>query len=259
MRFLALESSYWGATGWRILPGPDGAYGRSELGTKTPSKGLSIPDKKTLYVFLDESGNFDFSDKGTNHFVMSAVYTTDPCATAAPLQALKYELMSKGSDQLEFHATINSRGTRRRVTETISELHELISVKTFYVDKHYTSPKRQSPESLLAIFGVAFARWLGKVKGPDVDQIILIFDSVLTVKQQKAFLGAVKPPLKQLNVEYRIAFHPVKSDLNGQIADYFAWSTFRSLESNDHAPLQELASVEHGIFNLFQSGHTKYY
>lgn len=229
------------------------------MGTGTPTRESDGHNKKTLYVFLDESGNFDFSNSGTNHFVMSAVYTTDPCATAAPLQALKYELMSKGSDQLEFHATTNSRGTRRRVAETISTLENLISVKTFYVDKHYTSPQKQSPESLLAVFGLAFARWLSKVKGPDVDQIILIFDSVLTVKQQKAFLGAIKPPLKKLNVDYRIAFHPVKSDLNGQIADYFAWSTFRSLESKDDLPLEVLAPVQHSIFNLFQNGHTKYY
>lgn len=259
LRLRTLESSHWGAAGRRVLPLPDGERERFEQGTEAPTEIAHKHKRNTLYVFLDESGNFDFSNKGTQHFVMSGVYTTVPCETAAPLQALKYELMAQGSDQLEFHATTNSRGTRRRVTKTISSLQGLIGVKTFYVDKHYTHPSRQSPESLLAIFGSAFAKWIAKVKGPDVDQIILIFDSVLTGKQQKAFLGSVKPLLKELAVPYRIAFHPVKSDLNGQIADYFAWSTYRWLESKDDGPLTELSAIEHSTFDLFQNGHTKYY
>lgn len=34
--------------------------------------------EKTLYLFIDESGNFDFSPKGTKYFVLTALATFDP-------------------------------------------------------------------------------------------------------------------------------------------------------------------------------------
>lgn len=218
-------------------------------------------EQKTLYVFLDESGNLDFTERGTDHFVIAAVYTTDPNTSASRMQRLKYDLMASRSDQLEFHATNNSRGTRKRVSETIQGLDGHISVKTMYIDKHYTAPSRQSAPAIMEVFGVAFARWLVNSSAPTdgVDQVVLVFDSVLTGKQRGAFIKAVKPRLKSLQKPFHIVFHPVKSDLNGQIADYFAWSTFRKLEHQDHEPLTGLQPIDPQIFNLFASGHTRYY
>jgi hypothetical protein len=36
----------------------------------------------SLFIFIDESGNFDFSDKGTDHFVMACVATLSPLDSA---------------------------------------------------------------------------------------------------------------------------------------------------------------------------------
>jgi len=33
---------------------------------------------RTLFIFIDESGNFDFSPKGTKYFILSAVSTLKP-------------------------------------------------------------------------------------------------------------------------------------------------------------------------------------
>lgn len=209
---------------------------------------------KTLYVFLDESGNFDFTAKGTDFFVISAVYTTDPCRSAAALQELKYELLARRSDQLEFHATVNSKGTRNRVTKVIAGLGDCICAHSLYIDKHYAHPKIQSPEAVLGIFGTAIARWIVKAVDGDHEQVVLVFDSVLTGNQRAAFLKTVKPILKTLQLPFHVTFHPVKSDLNGQIADYFAWSTFRSLEHRDLEPLRALEGVEHDTFDLFRNG-----
>lgn len=216
-------------------------------------------NSKTLYVFVDESGNFDFTNKGTDHFVIAAVYTMDPCVSAAALQALKYELLAARSNQLEFHATENSRGTRARVAEVIRSQSPHIAVHTIYADKHYAHPKLHSSVAILSLFGTALARWLSLAVKGNYDQIVLVFDSVLTGKQRDAFLKGVKPALKALHIPFHICFHPVKSDLNGQIADYFAWSMFRSLEANDPAPLRALAGVRHSRFNIFERGHTRYW
>jgi hypothetical protein len=214
---------------------------------------------RSLYVFVDESGNFDFTAKGTDHFVISAVYTSDPCRSAAALQELKYSLLASRSDQLEFHATENSWGTRARVTDVIRGLSTCIRVHTIYADKHYAHHTLHSPVAILSLFGKALARWIAAAVSGDHDQVVVVFDSVLTGKQRDAFSKAVKPALKALDKPFHIAFHPVKSDLNGQIADYFAWSVFRSLEASDPKPLQALIGVNHSRFNIFERGHTRYW
>jgi hypothetical protein len=164
-----------------------------------PASAAAAAAERTLYVFVDESGNFDFTAKGTDHFVLSAVYTHDPCRSAAALQRLKYELLAKRSPQLEFHATENSRGTRTRVAEVISGLGDCIRAHTLYVDKHYAHPNLHSPAAMLGLFGKAMARWVSAAVDDNHDQVVLVFDSVLTGKQRDAFSSAMKPALKALN------------------------------------------------------------
>ncbi|QTJ64957.1 DUF3800 domain-containing protein [Rhodococcus sp. ZPP] len=213
---------------------------------------------RTLYVFLDESGDMVFGPKASGHFILSAVYTDDPCVSAARLQDLKYDLMSSGSGDLEFHATENSKGTRARVADRIREL-ENIRVHTLWIDKRYTHPSKQDPVELFSIFGTAMGKWLGTVVAKEHDQVIMIFDSVLTKKQQSAFKAAVKPKLKSLHVPFRLLFHPVKSDMNGQIADYFSWAWYRLVESHDEQPRTSLKGIYWTEFNLFRYGHTEYW
>ena len=212
-----------------------------------------------LYVFLDESGNLDFSGRGTDHFVLSAVYTTDPCRSAAVMQELKYDLIGQGSDDLEFHATNNTPGTRRRVSEAITSLADTIDVHTLWVDKHYAHPTQHDDVTIMSAFGTAMGRWIDRAVSGDHTQIVMVFDSVLTGKKQAAFKAAVKPALKQLDIPFRIAFHPVKSDLNGQIADYFSWAWLRHVESKNPAAMEALGGVKWTQFNLYRKGTRRWW
>lgn len=217
-------------------------------------------EQRTLYVFLDESGNLDFSGRGTDHFVLSAAYTTDPCASAAVMQALKYRQLASGSVDLEFHATENALATRRHVMEAVAALRGVIRVHSLWIDKHYAHPSKHDDVTMVAFFGTAMGRWLGKAVTGDHDQIVMVFDSVLTGKKQAAFKAAVKPELKKLGIPFLITFHPVKADLNGQIADYFSWALFRLLERGDKAAFLQLSlAVPWTTFDLYQRGHTRYW
>lgn len=214
--------------------------------------------EKTLYVFMDESGDMTFDKKGSQHFILSAVVTDDPCASASVIQELKYQQMAKGSEHFEFHATENSVGTRKRVADTISTI-TTIKVHSLWIDKAYAHHSKQNKVALFTLFGNAMGRYIGRVHSDRYTQIIMIFDSVLTKKEQGAFKKAVVPKLKKLDVKFRLLFHPVKSELNGQIADYFSWSLYRHLEANDPEPRARLTKIQWTEFNLFQNGHTRYW
>ena len=60
----------------------------------------------TLFIFLDESGNLDFSPKGTAHFVLAAVTALQPIQSSSedrPLKALgdirmtSFDIFRKGT------------------------------------------------------------------------------------------------------------------------------------------------------------------
>lgn len=74
---------------------------------------------KTLYLFVDESGNFDFSPKGTKFFVLSCLSTFYPVAEREKLLLLRYELLRDGFNQEYFHATEDRQEVRSKVFDIL--------------------------------------------------------------------------------------------------------------------------------------------
>ncbi|MBF0635084.1 MAG: DUF3800 domain-containing protein, partial [Nitrospinae bacterium] len=58
-----------------------------------------------LYIFLDESGNFDFSPKGSPFLVLTAIVAKRPFAWVDKLACLKYDLIENGFEIEFFHCT----------------------------------------------------------------------------------------------------------------------------------------------------------
>lgn len=222
-------------------------------------KPIGSSDLPPTFVFIDESGNFDFTGKGSDHFVVSAFITTDPLECGKLLHSLTYDFLARDlSDQIPFHASENSRGTRRRVVATLCPSEHICSVQTIYADKHLAHPDHHQPEVFYSHIGGAMGKLLVERLSATIAPIVMLIDSLLTSKQQRAFLKAVKPILNQFGVPYVITFRPVKHDVNGQIADYYAWSTFRSLEYEDDSWLKQLPG-EHVMHNLFIEETTRYW
>lgn len=223
---------------------------------------MTVPDSesRTLFVFMDESGDMQFTAKGKQHFVLSAVCTEHPGKSAQAMQTLKYDLLARGSDDLEFHATTNTKGTRSRVVDVVRSL-DSIRVHSIWIDKGLTAPAKQDEVELLGLFGAAMGRWVHSAVASPYDKIVLIFDSVLTGQKQKAVVKNLKQTLSSLEKEVRICFHPVKQDLNGQIADYYSWALFRALESGDPETKNHLRSgtPTWDDFHMFEKGHTRYW
>lgn len=80
----------------------------------------------TLYIFIDESGNFDFSTRGTRHLVMCAYSTNQPEKDTTEFQNLKYSLLSDGVEQECFHATEDLQKVRDSVFKLIKNMDILI-------------------------------------------------------------------------------------------------------------------------------------
>ena len=77
---------------------------------------------KTLFLFIDESGNFDFSPKGTKYFVLTCLSSFKPIEDRQKLLQLRYDLLADSTDQEFFHATEDKQIVRDKVFEIIKSL-----------------------------------------------------------------------------------------------------------------------------------------
>ena len=206
---------------------------------------------KTLYIYLDESGNFDFSEKGTKHFVLCAMTTFEPILTQEPLQALKYDLLEGGHDIEYFHASEDRQIIRNRVFDKIKNMAEP-KFHFVYAEKSKVEQSIQIPSKVYALFaGTLLEHCFRGGRAKQINQIIVIFDRALTKKEQRSFDNSVKHELKKIGKPFRIYFHSTRSDFNGQIADYAAWSLYVKLERDESRPLNELKGFSPTIFNIF--------
>lgn len=213
----------------------------------------------TLFVFIDESGNFDFSAKGTRHFVMASIAALSPMKSSAAMQALRYQLLAQGIGVASFHATEDRQDIRNAVFEVIAGLRD-INAHVIYGDKRKAAPSLHTAEAFHGLFSTALIRYVSRAySSADFQQVVVIFDQALTQKQQKAYLSSLKPQLKSLGKPFHIYFQPMSVDLNGQIADYFAWAKFVSLERAEERPWNALAQVGPTEFDIFRRGNTFYY
>jgi len=82
-------------------------------------------EKPSLYIFLDEGGNFDFSEKGTKFFTLSAVSLYRPFSLYQLLDSYKYDLIEHRIlpriDIEYFHFADDNRYVREKVFETLGE------------------------------------------------------------------------------------------------------------------------------------------
>jgi len=214
-----------------------------------------------LYVFVDESGNLDFSLKGTRHFVLAAVTARLPIESSNKLQELKYHLLSTGSggDEYEnFHASEDKQTVRDKVFEQIKGLSN-IKINYIYTDKRKTHPKYQN-DSFYGLLGSALVKYLLKIYGSSpYEKVIVVFDQALTKKERNNFLKTAKPELKKIGTPFAIYFHRTMSDFNGQIADYCAWAKYVALERGEMRPINELSTIPRDEFDIFSKGTTLYY
>ena len=73
----------------------------------------------TTYIYLDESGNLDFNNTGSRHFVLCAMITSTVAETQGLLHCLKSKLLEDGVDKEYFHATEDRQFVRNKVFQVM--------------------------------------------------------------------------------------------------------------------------------------------
>lgn len=230
---------------------------------KTDSKTSALP---TLFIFLDEGGNFDFSPKGSRFFTLTSVSLFRPFTLYPVLDAYRYDLIEHRIQppiEIEyFHCADDNKFIRNKVFGLLNSHVLANSVDCVVIEKSKTGPALQPPEHF-------YPRMIGYLLKYAVEQqigkfgeVVIITDNLPVARKRDAIEKGLKIALAKMlppRIPYRIMHHASKSHYGLQIADYFNWAIFRKWEHSDekiHASIKEKIRSE---FDIFRSGKRHYY
>lgn len=189
-----------------------------------------------LFIYIDDSGNSNFTNKGTEYLVVAGIATSKPEVSGSIIQALKYKFLRDGFDLTHFHASEDKQFVRDAFFATLRSCNN-IDLYVVYGNKRITGVNSSNDPKLLTFL---VEQLIGEVvKGSikhEHEKVIVVIDKFLTRAQQDAMLKVLKRTIRISGKEFYIYFQSIKYDFNGQIADYVAWSKFISLEREEFRP-----------------------
>lgn len=188
--------------------------------------------ESVLYLYIDESGNLDFSEKGTEWFIVTGVAMRRPFDAATSLLAYKYDCIEEGLDIERFHASEDVDAVRTGVYTRIGEHSK--ECKAYSAKVHKTALPKELKDPA-KVYSIAFDWLVGEaLVGENLEEIaevIVVTDSLPMDAKRKQ----VEKPLKILmkrhfqdeGIPYVLLHHKSESDPNLQIADYMTWAVHR--------------------------------
>lgn len=217
-------------------------------------------EAKSLYVFIDEGGNLDFTPKGTKYFTLTALSKFRPFSAAKQLYDLKYDLIESGISLERFHATEDMQDTRDRVFEIISQNLEGCRFDSVIVEKSKTFPPLRINEKFYPkVLGCLLKYVLEQYQKVGIGRVIVITDTLPVKRNRKAIEKATKSVLSDLVkshsiTSYELLHHTSSSSFDLQIVDYANWAIYRRWENDDLRSIQHICKAIHSQFDIFANG-----
>ena len=223
-------------------------------------------DSSPLYVFLDESGNFDFSPNGTKHFVISALTVQRPFPWEDDLLSLRYDLLGSKEFALDpeiFHATEDLQPVRNKVFEVIEKHLSAFRVDSIIVEKAKTHPSLWEPERFYPkVLGFLLQYVFRGTQCNEAREIVVITDSVPVKKKRQAIEKGVKKYLAEMisvDQKYSIYHIESKSCPSLQVIDYINWAIFKKWRDDDIRSYEKISKAIKSEFDIFKTGNRLFY
>ncbi len=219
-------------------------------------------NKKTKFLFIDESGNFDFSSSGSKYFVLTGILSEDPSVSKKSLLSFKYKSLQKGFDLEYFHASEDRQIVRDKVFSYIKSDAKNINIFSVVINKKsvnklmYTEKYMKRGKSIERVTGHLFYQntclsLFKMIQLKRGDNLVVILGSLFTKEKHSLILGTIKKYLKSMKLySYRVYFHQTKSDINSQLADYCCWAIFVKHEREEIRPYQAISGKIVQLLNI---------
>jgi uncharacterized protein DUF3800 len=218
-----------------------------------------------LNIFIDESGNFDFSPNGTRHFLLTAVSTTDCPDLFSGYYQLRHRIAATGLDLEELHATEDRQVVRNQVFDLLSEhvAHGCFSVDAVIAQKNKVNPAIREETVFYPRLLKILLSWVFRQRTDGgIDRVNVWAARIGTKKKRAAFERAIKSYLgNELNAElpYDIFIHSSSSHPMLQVADYCCWAINRKWKDGEVRHYSRIQRAVLTEFDVFRVGRKEYY
>jgi hypothetical protein len=218
--------------------------------------------EKFLYIFLDESGNLDFSKNGTRFFLIAGIVQERPFEAYKALYDLRYDLIESGEDLHTFHATEDKQNVRDRVFSIIQQHLNGMRIDALVVEKRKTHPELQQEDRFYPeMLGYFLRHILGAVDLKQYKEVIVMTARLKSGARSKNFEKVVKVTLVKMlpvTVQWRVLHHPAHCNFDLQVADYCCWAIYRKWSNGDLRSYNLIRPAIRKEFDIFGRG-TKFY
>ena len=189
------------------------------------------------YIFLDESGNFDFGASGTRYLVLTSIGMCRPFPAWGQLDDYKYRCIENGTDIEYFHCYDDRKNVRHAVFDVIAAHLDNMRIHCVVIEKAKNPPTmRETKRLYLWMLGYLLKAALSEELNTGAKEVIVITDTIPVNKKRKAVEKSIQRALAEKQppkVTYRILHHQSRSHYGLQVADYCCWAIFRKWERKD--------------------------
>lgn len=226
-----------------------------------------------LFVFIDESGNFDFSKSGTKFYVFAAVITDDPTAETSTMTRAHFDILSGellpdlDHDYLDtklctqFHASEDKQAVRDVICSIVAGMDtNAITANAVVVQKNKTIPALREPKRFYSKFLGSLLAYVFKVH--PYSRLCIFVNGSAVNKQQGIFKNAIVEEIRRRNpqTDFRIYFPKSGSFPQLQIADYVSWAVYRKWEHGDLGSYNKISHLlQAPEKDIFSNGQVVYY
>lgn len=204
---------------------------------------MSHKEPKTVFLYLDEAGNFDFSDGGSRYYILTCIAMKRPFEHVAPLSSIKYDLIEQHrvpkhlNNYFEFHASEDPQSTRDLVFDCIGSHLDRFDLYCGIFDKSRMPLDTRDPQWLYATMFTWVMEQIAVHYALDTRHVIVTTDTIPVKKRSSALRQTLKKSMNDiivpLGMEYELYHHSSESDCNLQIVDYCCWAVQRKWERGD--------------------------
>ncbi len=197
-----------------------------------------------VYIFLDESGNLDFSARGTRYFVLTSVSMERPFPMYEALDAYKYDCLEFGLATEYFHCAHDNRHVRGRVFGIIGSNLGEIWVHTLVANKRRAAtPVAYGDHLYSAMLSELLRRVLRGAAESKADEVVVIADAVPVRSRRQAIEKSVRSALNRAfpkRPTFRVLHHDSRAHYGLQVADYLCWAVFRKYERGESSIFDQI-------------------
>ena len=199
----------------------------------------------TVYIFVDEAGDMNFSASGSKYYMFNFLIKRRPFNLHEYIANYRYSLLERNLDPLTgqrlnieyFHASEDNKYIREEIFKIIATFDkESVKSYSYILEKPKVDPAKRKEIDRFYIdnLNLAIHQLLDKLKINK--NFIIITDRLPVQKNKSKQISALKKGIKAyikdhgLAIRYDIFHHSSASSVNLQIIDYISWAIFRKYE-----------------------------